>query len=367
MITVGHNAKRCDTTFGGESAATAIVSGMIALLLESNPRLSARDVKHILIESSSHLWIEASPEFVPNTAGKYYHPRLGFGLPDSSKMVLLGRRWNQLAPLCKSTLIFSKDSYHLKDLHWYLRVLYDNTFCDTAPCIEKMEEVRFEIEFVYSERHHMKLWAKSPSGTKSTLAEIKPVANGDKEKHVNSIFRSNHFWGENSVGRWHIYIGCNLPMSHPFPAYGCHVTKAHLTIHGTVETAYVKQHCNADTYPDDDRNKFPSVATDGKHVENNNIITNNFVTKNVNTIINNYASYAGLWIILGIGISIVVFLLYAWGIQKGIWQHSSKTVPGLICSPLQIADLAMHLYTVISQVRNKTEREKKRSETCSTP
>ncbi|WAR20831.1 hypothetical protein MAR_014805 [Mya arenaria] len=44
---------------------------MIALLLEANPRLSVRDVKHILIDSSSHLWLEASPEFVPNTAGKY--------------------------------------------------------------------------------------------------------------------------------------------------------------------------------------------------------------------------------------------------------------------------------------------------------
>ncbi|WAR03039.1 PCSK4-like protein [Mya arenaria] len=211
MITVGQDEKRCATSFGDESVATAIVSGMIALLLEANPGLSARDVTHILIESSSHLGIEATPEFMPNTAGKYYHPNVGFGLPDCTTMIALGRHWKQLKPLCRRTLT------HEKDQDWYVRVLYDNTFCDTAACIEKMEEVLVEIEFVYSEQHYMKLWAKSPSGTESALAEMKPSGNTDKKRRVRNTFRSNHFWGEKSEGRWHIYIGCNFSAAYPFP------------------------------------------------------------------------------------------------------------------------------------------------------
>ncbi|WAQ97086.1 hypothetical protein MAR_029776, partial [Mya arenaria] len=100
MITVGHDDRRCFTEFGGESAGTAIVSGMIALLLEANQNKSA---------------------------------------------------------------------------DWYVL-----DFCDTSPCIEKMEEVLFQMKFVYSELHHMRLWAKSPSGTVSELASIEPRLKGSK-------------------------------------------------------------------------------------------------------------------------------------------------------------------------------------------
>ncbi|WAQ93928.1 NECB-like protein, partial [Mya arenaria] len=125
--------------------------------LRTGPVLSARDVKHILIESSSHLGIQATSEFMHNKDGKYYHPNLGFGLPDCNQMIGLGRHWKQLKPLCTEPVI------HDKDQDWYVRVLADNTFCNITACIEKMEEVLFKIEFVYSEQHHMKLLAKSPT------------------------------------------------------------------------------------------------------------------------------------------------------------------------------------------------------------
>ncbi|XP_052760489.1 endoprotease aex-5-like [Mya arenaria] len=290
MITVGHSDRRCDTSFGGESAATAIVSGMIALLLEAHPALTARDVKHILIESSSRFGIEATPDFLHNTAGKYYHPNVGFGLPDSSKMVLLGRHWKQLTPLSTRTLIISKTAYHTDDLDWYVQELYDNTSCDTAPCIEKMEEVLFEIEFVYSKQRLMKLWAKSPSGTESTLAELEPSAKGDTAKHVNTTtFRSNHFWGENSRGRWHVYIGCKYSMAYPFPAGACHVANASIAIHGTVETDKTPHHSYMDTDDGDKINRY-NLPTDGKPITNNGIIANNLNANNINIYNNEYNS-----------------------------------------------------------------------------
>ncbi|WAQ97065.1 NECA-like protein, partial [Mya arenaria] len=150
MITVGHDDRRCFTEFGGESAGTAIVSGMIALLLEANPALSIRDITHILVEFSSHIGIEASSEFLRNGPGKHYHPRLGFGYPSSSKMIQAGKQWNRLPPLCSKTLEFSKPSVQNKSADWYVL-----DFCDTSPCIEKMEEVLFQMKFVYSELHHM--------------------------------------------------------------------------------------------------------------------------------------------------------------------------------------------------------------------
>ncbi|XP_052782458.1 endoprotease aex-5-like isoform X2 [Mya arenaria] len=244
MITVGHDDRRCFTEFGGESAGTAIVSGMIALLLEANPALSIRDITHILVESSSHIGIEASSEFLRNDPGKHYHPRLGFGYPSSSKMIQAGKQWNRLPPLCSKTLEFSKPSVQNKSADWYVL-----DFCDTSPCIEKMEEVLFQMKFVYSELHHMRLWAKSPSGTVSELASIEPRLKGSKVKEVMATFRSNHFWGEKSEGSWHVYIGCNISKESEYQYNNCQVVSACLIFYGTIKSGKSMNNCDVDTGP----------------------------------------------------------------------------------------------------------------------
>jgi subtilisin-like proprotein convertase family protein len=48
-------------SFTGTSAATPIVSGLVALMLEANPKLSWRDVKHILATSTQPLQNELQP------------------------------------------------------------------------------------------------------------------------------------------------------------------------------------------------------------------------------------------------------------------------------------------------------------------
>ncbi|WAR27684.1 NECB-like protein [Mya arenaria] len=236
MITVGHDSDSCLTEFGGESAGSAIVSGIIALLLEANPELSSRDVKHILIQSSGHMGIEASPEFLQNAAGYMYHPNLGFGYPNATMMVSIGSNWKSLQPLSKKTLEIAKDDLQIRSTYMYERVSYVDTFCDSTQCIDIMEEVVFDANFIYTEQHYMKLWVVSPNGTISTLTETKPVNNQEKSRRrVQAKFRINHFWGENSSGRWRIYISCNISKNDEDAFYDCHIAHGKLFIYGIVQ------------------------------------------------------------------------------------------------------------------------------------
>ncbi|WAQ93800.1 hypothetical protein MAR_006271, partial [Mya arenaria] len=113
---------------------------------------------------------------------------------------------------------------------------YGDIGCNSAQCIDKIEEVLFGIEFVYPEIYTLSLWVISPAGTVSVLADVKPKPNGKMKQNINTTFRSNQFWGENSVGKWHVHITCKIPKNMFSANYGCKVTKTRLIIYGTSET-----------------------------------------------------------------------------------------------------------------------------------
>ncbi len=70
----------------GTSAATPIVSGVIALMLEVNPNLTWRDVRYILAHSSTRNDVD-NDGWMRNGAGLWYHYAYGFGRVDASRAV----------------------------------------------------------------------------------------------------------------------------------------------------------------------------------------------------------------------------------------------------------------------------------------
>ncbi|WAR26981.1 hypothetical protein MAR_012685 [Mya arenaria] len=118
---------------------------------------------------------------------------------------------------------------------------YGDIGCNSTQCIDKIEEVLFGIEFVYPEIYTLSLWVVSPTGTVSVLADFKPKPNGKMKQNINTTFRSNQFWGENSAGKWHVHITCKIPKNIFSANYGCNVAKTHLKIYGTSETERLSQ------------------------------------------------------------------------------------------------------------------------------
>ncbi len=90
--------------FSGTSAATPMVSGLVALILEANPALSYRDVQQILINAARQS-DPTDPLIKTNQAGYRASPNVGYGVPDSGRAVRLAKNWPLRPPVTNLTFV----------------------------------------------------------------------------------------------------------------------------------------------------------------------------------------------------------------------------------------------------------------------
>lgn len=90
----------CTSDFGGTSAAAPVVTGVIALMLEANPNLSWRDVKHILAQTSEQLDATAlgADAYQTNGAGLPFSHAYGFGRVNAGASVAAAETWTNIPP-----------------------------------------------------------------------------------------------------------------------------------------------------------------------------------------------------------------------------------------------------------------------------
>ncbi|WAQ94920.1 NEC1-like protein, partial [Mya arenaria] len=79
-----YNAK-----FQGSSAATSMIAGIIALILQIRPDLPWRQIQHLIFRCSCHTNLTESTNFKRNVAGFYYHWHFGFGYLNVTKCIEL--------------------------------------------------------------------------------------------------------------------------------------------------------------------------------------------------------------------------------------------------------------------------------------
>jgi len=200
------------TTVGGTSSATALVSGVVALLLECNPQLSWRDVKEILMRSAQVV-DNTDTEWIKNAAGFNFNPLYGAGLVDANAALELAKSWE---PLSSDQRSATRSSSNLR-----LAPL-DNDPTGVTQTFSFTESFRMEsLTLTWSGTgytiHDLVFYVTSPSGT---TVRMNAVREDDYSTNYirDLVFSTPYFWGESSAGTWTVkavdeYLGGNCQIS----------------------------------------------------------------------------------------------------------------------------------------------------------
>ncbi len=196
--------------FNGTSSAAPMVSGVVALMLEANPNLSWRDVRHILVNSSDQVdsgfiplgfslpdgFLITEDAWITNTAGLPFHNWYGFGHVNAGNAVVQAKAYTE-------------------DLDVLVENNYSNTpfiFIpddsvagaeDTVDVIDDLviEAIQVSVTASHSWTGDLGFELTSPGGTKSILLNVNNsfVFSDDLS---NFVMLTNAFYGESSDGVW---------------------------------------------------------------------------------------------------------------------------------------------------------------------
>jgi subtilisin family serine protease len=236
----GHNLnQKCNytSTMNGTSSAAPIVSGAIALLLDANPNLSYRDVKHILavtaekVDATISAWpgknhpsnyIVGCPDlslsghsyeqdWITNNAGLHFHNFYGFGNLDISAAVAMAKNtatdplgWLPMPTLIETNAEFNVSAF---DSGVVNATITDNDAGGVSDSINistnyNVEQIQIKVSITHPRSGEVGLELTSPSGTKSILKYVNDSFLIDDDANLNMVLLSNAFYGESSQGNW---------------------------------------------------------------------------------------------------------------------------------------------------------------------
>lgn len=238
------------STFNGTSSAAPNVSGVIALILSANPSLTWRDVRHILVSTSSDVDLKDKPVsikmsgenfvahdgWVTNAAGYSFNNKYGFGRVNAGAAVAMAQFYDKdLGEQVISDWQGKGTSVNASSLE---EAIKDNDAHGVTVTIDveddlTLEAVQFKFDIFNSDMlselmdsegkrfnttagMDLAIEVISPKGTRSVLLSSKQAlivpaysfSEGMQEGYIvkDGVFLSNAFYGEPSKGNWTIRL-----------------------------------------------------------------------------------------------------------------------------------------------------------------
>jgi subtilisin-like proprotein convertase family protein len=191
--------------FGGTSSAAPAVSGAIALMLEANPNLNWRDVKEILLRTSTQL-LPSDPGWISRQGGDSslpvikHHQSFGGGQINVQAAVTLAETWTPLGTMIQDSRTSNAAATIPDNNAKGIQVVFD--FSTTHPM--RVEHAKLNLNVFHQYRGDLEIKLTSPSGTVSTLATKEGADDG--LDYFDWDFSSVRHWGESAQGKWVLNI-----------------------------------------------------------------------------------------------------------------------------------------------------------------
>ena len=208
-IATTDNGHRYRGSFGGTSAATPIVSGVVALIREANSALTWRDVKLILAASARKNdpdntgWLEGAFKYGSTTDRYNFNHEYGFGMVDAKAAVDLAPGWTNVGGFREITSESSVINLPIPDLSSSGTPTTVTTSLTIDPFVEFVEFVEVNAHFSHPAFRDLTVELVSPSGAVSTLS-TSALRFGSLTTEFR--FGSARHLGEDAAGEWTLRI-----------------------------------------------------------------------------------------------------------------------------------------------------------------
>lgn len=187
-------------TFGGTSSAAPLVSGVVALVLEANPNLTARDVKHILARSSEKN-DPTDPGWTINAGGRHHNHKYGFGRVDATAAATMAKDWVNVGAEI-STGGSASPGLAIPDGTGTGGIGFGAPVASTILITDilNVETVEVTVDVTHTWRGDLEFILTAPTGTSSVLGTPR---SGDSADNYNDwTFTTVRNWDELSDGLW---------------------------------------------------------------------------------------------------------------------------------------------------------------------
>lgn len=201
----GYSPNDHTSSFQGTSASTPMASGVAALMLQTRPALSWRDIRWIMAQTA--LPASGLTGQMPTPMNAHgFDPRVGFGRLNASA-ALARAATHALLPAARSC---SSNPSTVNDR------ITDNSATgltyrfnqNTMGCsLQTIEYISVDLAFAHSYTGDIEVELQSPTGTRSTLTEAHLCAGGRCASLSNGwTFGSVRHLGEAANGDWQVHV-----------------------------------------------------------------------------------------------------------------------------------------------------------------